>query len=123
MGGLIEMRSSPFSFYLCGALALALFVGFLTTYYLDFHLLYSYFLSFAITAIFLIGLDKGLSKTTATRVPERVFLILALLGGTPGVLLGMIIFRHKISKTGFIFWLISILVLQIAALLYFGVSR
>ena len=41
------------------------------------------------------GVDKGKAKKGAWRIPERVLLLLAVLGGSIGALLGMIIFHHK----------------------------
>ncbi len=41
------------------------------------------------------GLDKGLSKTHARRVPENMLNVLALLGGFAGGWAGMLIFHHK----------------------------
>ncbi len=56
----------------------------------------------SVTAFLLYGYDKTQSKRNAWRVPERVLLGLALIGGAAGSLLGMALFRHKIRKT--IFW-------------------
>ena len=54
------------------------------------------------------GCDKVIAGTGATRVPERVLLILAFVGGTVGALLGMRLFHHKTSKESFLerFWLV-----------------
>jgi len=47
------------------------------------------------------GYDKVISATGRTRVPERVLLALALLGGTLGAIVGVFGLRHKTSKRGF----------------------
>lgn len=54
------------------------------------------------------GRDKVIAGTGATRVPERVLLILAFAGGTVGALLGMRLFHQKTSKESFLerFWLV-----------------
>jgi len=54
------------------------------------------------------GYDKLIAGTGATCVPERVLLILAFAGGTVGVIAGMRLFHHKISKESFLewFWLV-----------------
>lgn len=44
---------------------------------------------------FLCGWDKLAVKRGGRRVPERRLLSLALLGGGPGLWLGMTLFRHK----------------------------
>lgn len=47
------------------------------------------------------GLDKGRAKSGKWRIPERTLLLLALIGGSPGALAGMIMFRHKTRKPKF----------------------
>lgn len=46
-------------------------------------------------------LDKALAKLSLTRVPEKVFHSISLLGGGAGGLLGMLLANHKISKRSF----------------------
>ena len=48
------------------------------------------------------GLDKWAAQVNRQRIPERVLLGLALAGGSPGALLGMVLFRHKTRKTPFL---------------------
>jgi uncharacterized membrane protein YsdA (DUF1294 family) len=54
------------------------------------------------------GYDKLIAGTGATRVPERVLLILAFAGGIVGAIAGMRLFQHKIGKERFLaqFWLV-----------------
>ncbi len=47
------------------------------------------------------GYDKLMALWRGWRVPEATLLTIALLGGAFGVSLGMLVFRHKIRKTGF----------------------
>lgn len=54
----------------------------------------------------------------ATRVPERVLLLLALAGGAPGGLLAMLTARHKIRTTAFAAGLPMMLVLQAVVVAY-----
>jgi uncharacterized membrane protein YsdA (DUF1294 family) len=51
--------------------------------------------TFSTTTFVIYGLDKGLSKWTKTRAPEKLLHLLAMLGGFPGGWLGMIAFHHK----------------------------
>ncbi len=51
----------------------------------------------SLMAFFLYGLDKGRAKKGAARIPELTLLTFAALGGGLGALLGMLLFRHKIS--------------------------
>lgn len=47
------------------------------------------------------GLDKWKARRNAWRIPERVLLTLALLGGSLGALAGMAMFHHKTRKPKF----------------------
>ena len=62
----------------------------------------------------LMGVDKRRAKRGAWRVKERTFFLLALLGGSPGALLGMWTFRHKTRHWYFKFGLPALLLAQIA---------
>ena len=44
------------------------------------------------------GMDKRAARRGARRVPERVLFALAVIGGSLGGVLGMVIFRHKTRK-------------------------
>jgi uncharacterized membrane protein YsdA (DUF1294 family) len=46
--------------------------------------------------------DKLAAARAQFRIPERVLLGLALLGGTPGALLSMLLFHHKTRKGSFV---------------------
>ncbi len=55
---------------------------------------YAFIISLA--SFFVMGADKMRSKKRgARRVPESALFTLAVFGGSPGILLGMYIFRHK----------------------------
>lgn len=61
--------------------------------------------------------DKAAAGSSRLRIPERVLLGLALLGGTPGALLGMVLFRHKTRKGPFLRRFSLIVLGQLALLL------
>ena len=67
--------------------------------------------SFALCAYDKTGAVKG-----GARVAEKTLLISALIGGAPGLLLGMKLFRHKTKKQSFQAGLGVILLLQIVLL-------
>lgn len=62
--------------------------------------------------------DKQAAKRGGWRVPEANLLGLALLGGSPGLWLGMRQFRHKTAKRSFYWRVIAIILIQVAALIY-----
>jgi uncharacterized membrane protein YsdA (DUF1294 family) len=75
------------------AAALLLFgVLYIITYWNPYIL---WILSFSIVIFSLFGIDKSLSKTERTRIPESVLHLFTLLGGFPGQILGRIVFHHK----------------------------
>lgn len=73
-----------------------------------------------IITFLLYGYDKQQAKQKLRRIPEKVLLGLAAIGGSIGALWGMKVYRHKIRKWKFILGVPLILVLQIAIVIYFG---
>jgi uncharacterized membrane protein YsdA (DUF1294 family) len=61
----------------------------------------------SLAALVIYGLDKRKSKRGAWRVPERVLLGISLLGGAPGGLMAMLLFRHKTAH--WYFWSVNCL--------------
>lgn len=64
------------------------------------------------------GWDKLCAKRGMWRVPEKILLLLAFLGGSIGALAAMAIFRHKTLHLKFRYGVPLILILQIAGLIY-----
>lgn len=65
-------------------------------------------------AAFLLMLaDKHRARKKLWRVPENIFLLFALLGGSLGILAGMYAFRHKTRKPKFYIGVPVILAAQI----------
>jgi uncharacterized membrane protein YsdA (DUF1294 family) len=76
--------------------------------------------AFASLLTFVLALtDKHRARRGRQRIPERTLLAGAALGGSPGLVLGMIVSRHKVRKSSFITKLAVILFLQIAAVAAF----
>ena len=78
-----------------------------------------YLFAINIITFLLYGLDKQKAKQNRWRIPEKVLLGAAVLGGTIGALLGMRMFHHKTQKWKFKLGVPVILALQIAAMIYF----
>lgn len=71
---------------------------------------YVVFMSLLTFAVF--GADKAKAIRNKWRIPERTLLLLAVLGGSPGALAGMLFFRHKIRKIKFYIGIPAILFMQ-----------
>ena len=66
-------------------------------------------------ALAAMGIDKWRARHDRWRVRERTLFLLALLGGSIGAILGMLLFRHKTRHWYFRYGLPAILLLQLAA--------
>jgi len=77
-----------------------------------------YLLIINVMAFLMYGLDKRKAIKEKWRIPERVLLGMAVMGGTVGSLLGMVVFRHKIRKWKFALGVPVIFILQIVAVCY-----
>jgi len=72
--------------------------------------------------LLIFGWDKLRAAQRKRRISERKLLWLALLGGSPGAILGRWLFRHKTHKGRFTLYLFAILGIQ-AALIYWLVTK
>lgn len=70
----------------------------------------------------LMGVDKYRARREQWRIPEKTLLTCALLGGTPGVILGMNRFRHKTRHWYFRYGLPLLLLLQLGIVGWLGVQ-
>lgn len=59
------------------------------------------------------GWDKYRSIKNAWRVPENTLLLLAFIGGSPAMLLGQKLLRHKTRKQPFKTYLLLIVMIQV----------
>ncbi|GAA0326377.1 DUF1294 domain-containing protein [Oceanobacillus oncorhynchi subsp. oncorhynchi] len=57
--------------------------------------------------------DKQKAKQRAYRIPERTFWLLAILGGSAGVYIGMQTFRHKTKHKSFTIGIPVLIVINI----------
>ena len=77
-----------------------------------------YLLIINVIAFLIYGLDKLKAKKEMWRIPERVLILLAVVGGSIGALLGMRVFHHKTKKWKFKIGVPVILGLQIALVVF-----
>ena len=65
----------------------------------------------SVVALGALGFDKQRARGGGRRVPEKTLHLLEALGGWPGALVGVRLFRHKSSKPAYlvVLWLIVVL--------------
>ena len=85
-------------------------------------LIIGYFAIVNLLGLALMGIDKRKAIRHAFRIPEATLFSVALVGGSIGSILGMLVFRHKTKHWYFKFGMPIILLLQIGiiAFLYFS---
>ena len=77
--------------------------------------LWYYLLLINAAAFVLMLVDKQKARKKLWRIPESTLLLSAAIGGSPGALAGMYIFRHKTRHLKFTLGVPAILIVQIAA--------
>ncbi|WP_276936762.1 DUF1294 domain-containing protein [Dielma fastidiosa] len=75
-----------------------------------------YCLLINIAAFFAMGWDKRCAIQHKQRIPEKTLFILAIIGGSLGSILAMIVFHHKNRKPKFLIGFPVIFVLQVVLL-------
>jgi uncharacterized membrane protein YsdA (DUF1294 family) len=70
-------------------------------------------------AFFIMGYDKRMAQKKKRRIPERHLFWYAFIGGSVGAFIGMRVFRHKTQHTNFQYGIPAIILLHIAAAVYF----
>ena len=76
-----------------------------------------YFVLINVISFAMMGIDKRRSIRHRWRIPERMFILVAISGGSIGALLGMWIFWHKIRNKVFAIGLPLMLILQLLLLI------
>ena len=75
-----------------------------------------YLLIINILSFILMKVDKKKAIKKQSRISEITLYTFSLIGGTIGTLLGMQVYRHKTKKNSFIFVIMLIIGVQVAAL-------
>lgn len=68
--------------------------------------------------IFVVGFDKLQKKHSPWKIPTPAFLGFSIVGASVGVLLGMLMFRHKLNRKWMTIGVPVILVAQIIAVFF-----
>ena len=72
-----------------------------------------------IIGVLAMAFDKLRKKHSPWRIPIVAFLGFSIIGGSIGVLLGMLMFRHKLNKKWMTIGVPMIIVAQVIAIFYF----
>jgi len=67
----------------------------------SFIMIYTYFSLINALAFIIMGIDKRKAVKHKRRISERMLISCGILGGAVGVLLGMVIWKHKLYKPKF----------------------
>ncbi len=71
-----------------------------------------------LTTFAMMGIDKRRARHRRARIPERTLFLVAVLGGSLGILLGMKVFRHKTRHNSFRYGMPGLLLGQMAVIMY-----
>ena len=77
-----------------------------------------YLIAVNVVAFILYGADKQKARKKKWRSSEKALLGIAVIGGSPGAILGMFVFHHKTKHWYFRYGLPLILVIQILVVLF-----
>ncbi len=75
-----------------------------------------------VTGLILMGTDKKRARLDMWRIPEKVFFIVSILGGSLGTFAGMYLFRHKTLHWYFVVFMPLILAAHVIGLILWLVS-
>ena len=67
----------------------------------------------------MMGADKRKAQEGTWRTPEATFMTLAVIGGAPGIMLGMKHYHHKTKHAKFTIGVPVILCVQIGVVIYY----
>ena len=112
---------SPLEFYGLAGTLMVVVIAFLLYKRYDLSLLASWLITANGVTILFFGYDKLLAWSGRNRVPEKVLFGLSLIGGSPGGLVSMLIFWHKVRKANFqrVFWAIVVLQVFVGSVWFF----
>lgn len=77
-----------------------------------------YLVMINIAAFCMYGIDKSAAIKQKQRIPNKVLLGMAVIGGSAGALAGMYMFRHKTKKWYYTMTVPVMLIIQIAAAVF-----
>ena len=87
------------------------------------HVVLIYLAAINMATFFVYGIDKWKAKKSKWRIRETALLGLAVLGGSIGAWLGMKVWRHKTQHKKFKYGVPAIIIVQLALIVYFIISK
>ena len=87
------------------------------------HIVLIYLVSINVVTFFMYGIDKWKAKKSRWRIRETALLGLAVLGGSIGAWLGMKVWHHKTQHKKFKYGVPAIIIIQLALIVYFIISK
>ena len=87
------------------------------------HVVLIYLAVINLVTFFMYGIDKWKAKKSKWRIRETALLGLAVLGGSIGAWLGMKVWHHKTQHKKFKYGVPAIIIIQLALIVYFIISK
>ena len=87
------------------------------------HIALIYLAVINVVTFFMYGIDKWKAKNSKWRIRETALLGLAVLGGSIGAWLGMKVWRHKTQHKKFKYGVPAIIIVQLALIVYFIITK
>ena len=87
------------------------------------HIVLIYLVIINVVSFFIYGFDKWKAKKSKMRIRETTLLGLAVLGGSIGAWLGMKVWHHKTLHKKFRFGVPAIIIIQLALIVYFIITK
>jgi len=87
------------------------------------HIVLTYLVTINVVTFFMYGIDKAKAKKSKWRIRETALLGLAVLGGSIGAWLGMKVWHHKTQHKKFKYGVPAIIIIQLALIVYFIISK
>ena len=82
------------------------------------HIALIYLVIINVITFFLFGIDKFKAQHARWRIPESVLIGLAVIGGSIGAWLGMMVWHHKTQHKKFKYGIPAIIIVQLALIGY-----
>ncbi len=123
-----QQSTNPFIFFGAWVAGIVVVTVGLGIAYFELPMTEAWFIGTSIAGLALMGLDKSVARSSSPRTessrsssprsgslraPEAIIYLIALLGGSVGVFLGVHLFKHKTKKASFQFVLLLIVVVQL----------